>query len=230
MKVSVVIPAHNEEKHIGKCLESIVNQKVQPDEIIVVDNNCTDKTPETAQKFGARIVKEEKQGMIWARNTGFNAAKYEIIARTDADSILPPDWITKIKEQFKDPNLGALSGPASYFSWPVFNEISKFVVFLVFKTMGLFFGQELLAGPNMILRKSFWEKVKDEVCLSDRNVHEDIDLSIHLSKFAKIKYEWSFGIRTTRGRWVQIFTEYIVRLTRMFISHKFGSKSGSGRK
>ena len=37
MKVSVVIPAYNEEKHIGKCLESIVNQKVQPDEIIVVE-------------------------------------------------------------------------------------------------------------------------------------------------------------------------------------------------
>ena len=228
MKVSVVIPAYNEEKHIGKCLESIVNQKVQPDEIIVVDNNCTDKTAEIAKNFGARVIKEKKQGMISTRNTGFNSANYEIIARTDADAILPMDWILKIKEQFKDSNLEALSGPAAYFSTPIFSEISKFGTFLVFSGIDLLFGHPMLAGPNMVLRKSLWEKVKNSVCLHDKDVHEDIDISIHLSKIAKIKYDWNFGIRTTRGRWTKIFTEYIVRLIKMLASHK--AKSGSGRK
>ena len=227
MKISVVVPAYNEEKNIGKCLESIVNQQEKPDEIIVVDNNCIDKTVEIAQKFGATIVKEKNQGMISARNAGFDAAQYEIIARTDADSILPKDWIAKIKERFKDPNLGALSGPASYFGTPIFSEISKFGTFLVFSGVGLLFGHPMLAGPNMILRKSLWEKVKNNVCLSEKDVHEDIDISIHLSKIAKIKYDWNFGIRTTRGRWTKIFTEYIARLIKMLASHKF--KSGSGR-
>src|SRR3990170_5274074 len=98
MRVSLIIPVYNEEESIVKCLESIVNQEEKPDEIIVVDNNCTDKTAEIAQKFGARIVKEKKQGMIYTRNTGFDSAQYEILAKTDADAILPSNWISKIKE------------------------------------------------------------------------------------------------------------------------------------
>lgn len=233
MKVSAIIPAYNEEKYIGKCLESILNQTEKPDEIIVVDNNCTDKTVEIAQKFGARIVKEEKQGMIYARNAGFDNAKYEILARIDADTILPENWIFKIKGAFKDTNLGALSGPAAYFGTPILSEISKFGTFLVFRGIGLLFGNPMLAGSNMVIRKSLWEKVKNSVCLKDRDVHEDIDIAIHLSKIAEIKYDWNFGIRTTRGRWIKIFTEYIARLIKMFISHQFNpakrDESRSGR-
>lgn len=228
MKVSVVIPAYNEAKYIGKCLESIVNQKVQPDEIIIVDNNCTDKTPEIAKKFGARIVKEEKQGMISARNTGFNSANYEIIARTDADAILPKDWISKIKEHFKDPNLGALSGPASYFDVPLMSQVSTIATFILFKTIGFLLGHPMLFGPNIALRKSSWEKIKNDICLSDIEVHEDVDLAIHLSKITNIKFDRNFAIRTTRGRWTRILTEYIARFIKMLLSHRV--ESGSGRK
>ncbi|MBI2613217.1 MAG: glycosyltransferase family 2 protein [Candidatus Levybacteria bacterium] len=223
MKISVIIPVYNEEKYIGKCLESIANQIEKPDEVIVVDNNCTDRTVEIAQKFGVgvKIVKEKKQGMIFARNAGFNNAKYEIIARIDADSILPLDWIVKIKEHFKDSNLGALSGPAAYFSWPVFYQMSQVVTFLFFSTVGLLFGHQMLAGPNMTLRKSLWEKVKNNVCINDKNVHEDIDISIHLAKITKIKYDWNFGMLTRRGRWQKIVTEYLARLIKMLASHRF---------
>lgn len=220
MKISVVIPVYNEEKYIASCLQSIVSQIEKPDEIIIVDNNCTDKTAEIAKKFGVKIIREKKQGIIPARNAGFDAAKYEIIARTDADVILPFDWISKIKEHFKDPNLGALSGPAAYSNKPILSEVSRAGTFLVFSAIGFLFGQKMLAGPNMILRKSLWEKIKDDVCLSDKEVHEDIDFSIHAAKIAKIKYDWNFCIRTTRGRWVKIFTEYIVRLMKMFVFHK----------
>jgi len=226
MKVSVVIPAYNEERYIGKCLESIAQQTEKPDEIIVVDNNCTDKTPEIAKKFGARIVKEKKQGMIAARNAGFDSAQYEIIARTDADAILPPDWIVKIKEHFKDPNLGALSGPASYFNKPIMSEISLIFTFYLFHTVGLILKHPMLFGPNMILRKSAWEKVKDKVCLSDKEVHEDVDLAIHLFRITSIKFDRDFAIRTTRGRWTRIFTEYIARFIKMLTSHKLKSESG----
>lgn len=220
MQTSVIIPAYNEEKYIGKCLESVCAQTEKPDEIIIVDNNCTDKTVEIAKKFGTTIVKEEKQGMIYARNAGFNAAQYEIIARTDADAILPRDWISKIKEDFKDPNLGGLSGPASFFKSPVISEISSFIAAGVIYAIGLMFGHPTMYGPNMAIRKSLWEKIKNDVCLKDCDVHEDIDLSIHLAKIAKIKVDRSLVIRTTRGRWSKLLTEYIARLMKMFVSHK----------
>jgi len=55
MKVSVVVPAYNEEAYIGNCLESLTNQKVKPDEIIVVNNNSTDATVKIAKRFPVRI-------------------------------------------------------------------------------------------------------------------------------------------------------------------------------
>lgn len=233
MKVSVVIPAYNEEKYIGKCLESIISQTEKPSEIIVVDNNCTDKTAEIAKKYGAKIVKEEKQGMIQARGVGFDAAKFEIIARTDADTILPQDWIFKIKKSFKDPNLGALSGPPSFSTAPLVSEISRFATFTIFRIVGFMVGHPILLGPNNALRKSLWEKVKDKVCLSDREVHEDIDLAIHLGSMAKIKFDGSFTVITTRGRWTKIFTVYIAILIKMLLSHKVNpakrGKLGNGR-
>lgn len=221
MKVSVVIPAYNEEKHIGKCLESIVSQTEKPDEIIIVDNNCTDKTVEIAGKFGTRIVKGKKQGMIYARNAGFNAAKYEIIARTDADVILPKDWIFKIKKAFEDPSLGALSGPTSYHNWPKSIKVSHFPSLMLFDTLSILFKNGCLYGPNMSLRKVVWEKVKKDVCLNDKKVHEDIDLSIHLIKLTKIKFDNKLIVETTRVRWQQIGTEYAARMMKMLYSHGY---------
>lgn len=220
MKVSVVIPAYNEEKYIGKCLQSIFNQEEMPDEIIVVDNNCTDKTIEIAEKFGVKIVKEKNQGMIYSRNAGFDAAKYEIIARTDSDAILPPDWISRIKKAFEDPNLDALSGPTYSYNWPRSARVSYLPSLMLFDILSFLFKNGCLYGPNMSLRKAVWEKVKSDVCLDGKKVHEDIDLSIHLNKIAKIKFDNKLIVGTMRMRWQQIGTEYALRLMKMLYSHK----------
>lgn len=88
--VSVVIPAYNEERYLAACLTSLQKQTLKNFETIVVDNNSTDKTAEIARRFGAKVVKELKQGIIPARERGFREAKAEIIARTDADTIVAP--------------------------------------------------------------------------------------------------------------------------------------------
>src|SRR3989344_7027794 len=124
MKISVVIPAYNEEKHIGSCLEHFLKQEEKADEIIVVDNNSTDNTAKIANKYGAVVVREVKQGMIHARNTGFNSATFEIIARTDADTYVPKNWIKLIKDNYaKNKNLAGLSGPASFYDFPISSKL-----------------------------------------------------------------------------------------------------------
>jgi glycosyltransferase involved in cell wall biosynthesis len=221
MKVSAVIPAYNEEKYIGNCLEGLTNQIEKPDEIIVVDNNCTDKTCEIAQKFNVKIVKEKNQGMIYARNAGFNAAQYEIIARTDSDTVLPPDWIFKIKKTFEaDPALGALSGPTRDYGRPITKGINYIPSLMFFDILGFIFRNGCLYGPNMSLRKSIWEKVKNNVCLDDSKVHEDIDLSIHLRKLARIKFDRKLIIGTRRVEWAKIGTSYSLRLVKMLYAHR----------
>ena len=63
MKVSVVIPVYNEEKKISNCLNSLMKQDEKPDEIIVVDNNCIDKTISIVKKYATvKIIQEKKTG------------------------------------------------------------------------------------------------------------------------------------------------------------------------
>ena len=110
--VSVVIPALNEEEQIGECLESLQRQSVSDFEVIVVDNGSTDATASIARTYGAHVIEEKERGIARARQTGFEAARGKIIASTDADTIVPPNWIRRIHQVFtEDPTLCGVFGP-----------------------------------------------------------------------------------------------------------------------
>ena len=87
--ISVVIPAHNEEKYIKRCIDSIwAADSVFPGntEIIVVCNRCTDKTGSIATENGAVVLTNEDRCIAKVRNTGIKAAKGRIIVTIDADN------------------------------------------------------------------------------------------------------------------------------------------------
>ncbi len=99
---SVIIPAHNEEKYIEKCMASIrqAADRVKPDEveIIVVANRCTDRTEELSKENGAKVIKNEDKCISAIRNAGVKNAGGDIIVTIDADSIMTPDSLLEIKE------------------------------------------------------------------------------------------------------------------------------------
>lgn len=102
-KISIVIPAYNSEKTLEQCLDSLINQDFNDFEIIVVDNNSTDKTKKIIFDFikkdkRVRYVFEKERRRGAARNTGEKMAKGEIILMTDSDCILPKDWIKKMAD------------------------------------------------------------------------------------------------------------------------------------
>ena len=98
---SVIIPAHNEEKYIGKCLQSVKSAaKYVGDaktEIIVVANRCTDKTVAIAKHYGAKVVINEEKCIAAIRNAGVREAKGEIIVTIDADSLMTKYSLREIK-------------------------------------------------------------------------------------------------------------------------------------
>lgn len=98
---SVIIPAHNEERYIGKCLEAIIraaeNVKPLETEMIVVANRCTDKTAEIAESYGARVLLNEDKCISAVRNSGVNCAQGEIIVTIDADSCMTDNSLSEIK-------------------------------------------------------------------------------------------------------------------------------------
>jgi len=110
--ISVVIPALNEEEEIGECLESMHQQSFPYFEVIVADNGSTDATASIARVHGAHVIEERERGIARARQAGFEAARGEIIASTDADTIVPPNWIRRIHHAFsEDHTLCAVFGP-----------------------------------------------------------------------------------------------------------------------
>lgn len=221
MKISVIIPAYNEEKYIARCLESLMIQTKKPDEILVIDNNSTDKTLEIVRKYPVRIVHEQKQGMIEARNRGFNEAAGDIIARCDADTILPSIWIESIHTIFQNPRVDAATGPLIYYDLPMHGPLAVCLYFFVMKLMT---GKNMLSGPNMIITKKIWLQIKNEVCLDDKKVHEDIDLSFHIAKHqGHILQDKSLTIQSS-GRRIKnnpysFFIEYPIRLLKMISTH-----------
>jgi len=101
MLISVIIPAYNSEKTLEQCLKSVLSQTEINFEVIVVDNNSTDKTKEIINHFckidkRVRYVFEPKKGRGAARNAGIKLAKGKIIAMTDSDCIVPNNWLKEI--------------------------------------------------------------------------------------------------------------------------------------
>lgn len=223
MKVSVVIPVFNEEALIKRCLTALLNQTKKPFEIIVVDNNSSDKTIEIAKTFPVKIVVEKTQGATHARNTGFDLAKGDVIARIDADTLVTNIWIEQIEKHFKeDPTLIALSGPTS-FDDPMFNHLLIAETVLL-RSWKLIFGHDILYGPNMAISKKAWEKVKQYVCLDDKLVHEDFDIAIHLGrlKMGKILFDKKFTVEVSERRWrkAKSYLEYPQRYLKTIAQHK----------
>lgn len=181
MRLSIVIPAYNEERLLPACLRAVLGQKEPADEIIVVDNNSTDATAEIAQRFGATVIRESRQGICFARNAGFNAATGDIIARCDADTAPAPDWTVKIKRQFENSSVDSLAGSCVFYDLPLRRQIRRIHIAAYFGVSWLMFGHHTLFGCNMAIRKRVWEKVRDQVCMDEEQIHEDIDLALHIS-------------------------------------------------
>lgn len=184
LTLSIIIPVYNDESHLKSCLESIAQQTEAPDEVIVVDNNCTDDSIQIATGFSfVTVVKEEMQGVLHARTTGFNAATSDILGRIDADTLLPSDWVKSIKERFAQKPISAISGPVG------FHDVPDAVY-----QIGLFFDRNIrratwyigkkddavfLFGSNMAIKRHDWLRVKNELC-DRKDIHEDIDIAIHM--------------------------------------------------
>jgi glycosyltransferase involved in cell wall biosynthesis len=230
LKISVVIPVHNEEKYIGACLDSLLKQSDPADEIIVVDNNSTDNTAKIVSTYPVKLLKEPTQGTTYARNKGFNEAKFEIIARTDGDTILPKNWIKRIRKYFNDEKLIAISGPAEFYDLPEFIHNSHWqtksawvkVVIGYNKVVRQLLKHDCLYGPNCAFRKSGWEKIKTTTCMNGAQVHEDLDLGIHLAPLGEIKFYNNFLVATSVRRWKkpEAHLEYLFRGLKSIQKHR----------
>lgn len=184
LTLSIIIPAYNEQRHIGKCLDAIAAQTIKPNEVIVVDNNCTDDTVEIAKSYPfVRIVVENKQGIVYARNAGFDAATSDIIGRIDADTVLPDYWVDYVKRFYGNLQnaIHILTG-GGYFYNLAFKRVNGWIQSqLAYRTNRLLLGHYITWGSNMAFPRKIWPKVKKLTCTRD-DIHEDLDFAIHANE------------------------------------------------
>ena len=110
MKISVIVPAYNEEAYLPATLESITpaaeRLRAIPDvcvEILVVDNNSVGATAAVVLRLGAKVFREPEQGISRARNTGASHAEGDVLVFVDADVIIPPALLEVIHSVMSDP-------------------------------------------------------------------------------------------------------------------------------
>jgi len=180
--ISIIIPVYNEAKYLPACLQAIADQTIKPDEVLVVDNNSTDDSVAIAQSFPfVTLVNAPKQGIVEARNIGFDAAKSDIIARIDADTTMPTNWISRVHQFYDGGNndTKALTGGGYFYNvrWPRFNGWIQSQ--LAYRLNRLIIGHYVLWGSNMAFPRQLWLNVRNSTC-ERQDIHEDLDLSFHL--------------------------------------------------
>jgi glycosyltransferase involved in cell wall biosynthesis len=183
MRVSIVIPAHNEEHCLRACLQSIAEQTIAPLEVIVVDNNSTDATATIAADFAfVRVIREEQEGIVYARNTGFDAARGDVIGRIDADVILPPQWLEHISRFYDNATHHgvAWTGGGFFYNVPFPALVSWMYSLIAFRINRLLSATNTLWGSNMAITKAQWAAVRSGVH-GRTDIHEDLDLALHLA-------------------------------------------------
>ena len=209
MKLSFVIPAYNEEACVGKCLSSVLREKERSGldvEVVVVNNNSTDRTKDVALSFpSVSVVDEPQKGIVRARQAGYRAAHGDIIANVDADNILPDGWIERAFREFSEnSDLVALSGPVIYYDLSRIVNIQVRLFYRLGYAANLFNRHVLkkgamLQGGNFVVRKS----ALDAAGGFDTSIDfygEDTDIACRMSEVGNVKFSFSFPIYSSGRR------------------------------
>ena len=181
--ISVIVLAYNEQYRLASCLDSLAQQSVLPDEIIVVDNNSTDETAAVAARYSfVRVIRETKQGIVYARDTGFDAARGDLLIRLDADCQAAPDWISTIVEAFAGDS--KLMAANSNYATTELSPNGKYWGKWVFSWFRQWHQRHLgitpvLYGSTLILRRSAWSAIR-KYLVRARYLSEDIDITLAL--------------------------------------------------
>jgi hypothetical protein len=193
--VSVIIPAHNEERYLRQTLESLRHQNYDWFEVIVVANGCTDSTAEVAKGRCNRLVTLSQKSLGVARNLGARLAKGELLLFLDADTVLDPITLREIAQEFsKNHSAGTIRGRP---------DTERFKYRLVYGLKNLVHRFSLHRGSSGVIL--CWKMHFMHVGGFDEGleVRENSELMRRLARFGKYKYIHSVSATTSMRRYDQ---------------------------
>jgi 4,4'-diaponeurosporenoate glycosyltransferase len=179
LRLSIVIPARNEEATLPKLLGSITAQSVLPREVIVVDDASTDQTAAVAKEHGARVVASQPlpegwRGKTWACHQGAQAATGDLLLFLDADTWWEPEGLARVLEEFELAAVGAMSVAPHHVMRRFHEHFSAFfnLVMLAgtgaFTLLGDWIRPRGLLGQSLLIERTAYERVGGHAAVKDR--------------------------------------------------------------
>ena len=197
MKLSIIVPAFNEEAYLSSTLDSIwyaeahlLGRASVDVDLIVVDNNSADETATVALERGVRVVHEPVQGVARARNAGARHAEGDVLVFIDADVMVPPELLDEIHAAMRDP--ACVGGAVDVDYRP--QRFSMKLYLRAWRILARLTG--MAQGATQFCRRCVFEQVGgyDEKTW----IGEDADFYADLKRFAKAKGAYARFIRRPR--------------------------------
>lgn len=194
LRVVVVIPCLDDAGFLAACLDALAHQTRRPDEVVVVDNGSSDGSQDVARRAGVTLVHEKRRGIWPAAARGYDVAARtaDVIARVDADSVPPEDWVERVAAAFeRRPDLDALTGSAKFYGGhPVAHYLGEhYYIGLMYKVLTPAFGHAPVFGSNFAMRTGLWRRLRRVVASKDPVIHDDLDLSIRMPAGTQVEYD-----------------------------------------
>lgn len=192
--LSVIIPAHNEEKSIAQCVQSVINATYPATrkQIIVVNDGSDDNTEQIAQSFGEAItyVRKEKGGKASALNLGITEhATGELIMCLDADSTIDKDALVNTNTYFNDPRVVATAANVTIRDdgtlLGLIQKIEYIIGHQAKRAVTLFNVEYIIGGVGSTFRRSILKSVQN---FSSNTITEDIDLTMKILRRGNKKH------------------------------------------
>ena len=200
--VSIVVPARNEEELLPSCLRALTTQDYRgPLEIIVVDNGSTDRTAERARWFGVTVVSEPRHGYVIALARGFSIATGDIVATTDADTVPPRNWVSRLAREYAErPEVVAVGGEI-YFREPNWKGwlFTRCILPVLNRWDRRNRAGAHLWGANFSVRRDVFQRAGG--WNMEFNLQCDTELSERLRRFGRVVLLESLSVSTSCRRW-----------------------------
>lgn len=220
---SVVIPAYNEEKYIGRTLSALRNQTFKDFEIIVKDGKSQDQTIKIARKFTKKVFSQKDTSAADARNQGASHATGQILVFIDADTALPPDTLAHFSELMKNEGIVGISCRKVPQSNKTLDRLMyEFVNISTYVSAMLRIGGA--HGNLMILRRYAFEQVGG--FNPNIIVAEEQDLVRRATKYGRYKFLLDYSVLENPRRlqtWGRLRI-YIAWLIGMYKSFRVGKR------
>ena len=157
MKKSVLIIAHNEEKYIGRCIDSVLTQSEKPDEVILILHNSTDNTDVIARKYPIKVISFKGEvGPVYARLEGLKYVNGDIVLCIDGDAYAENNWVEVMSRTLQSGNI--LVGSYIKMIGSLFIKISN-IWNKYFREFNGIRNERWIWGASM----AFWGKDKEKI-------------------------------------------------------------------